>query len=496
MTDKIVIILYLIVMTSAGYIGVKHSKSGTDFALAGRRLGPFMYTSAMSTVILGGTATVGGVSLGYQYGISGMMLVLMFSAGIAMIGLLFAGKLFRADVCTVPEALERRYGSMPRLMGAVIVVAYSVLVGATQIVAMRTVLEVVFDIPPTAAAFVGWIVVVVYSVAGGMWSITLTDVLQFTIKSVGIFLILLPLTVLNAGGIGGMREALPESFFSMTAIGWGTIGSYFLLFFFGFMVDQGNWQRLATARSVGVARWGAVTAGIYCALYGAAGALIGAAARVLMPALDTPDNAYAAAAALVLPAGVLGVVMAAAVAATMSTASGLLIGASTVLTRDVLRPLWGRPHDRGQPEPHRAVRQLCRLARHRARGRQHRRDRHRRRRHPGRRGLRAGHRRAVHAPLGHGRRRRLHRRRHGRVRHLHVHLRPLRERAGAVRHARQLPGLRHRLGGHAQASGGRLRRPPASRRPHGRPRAGARARPRAHPLTRPPCETSSTERTS
>jgi SSS family solute:Na+ symporter len=168
-----------------------------------------------------------------------------------------------------------------------------------------------------------------------MWSITLTDFLQFLIMTVGIFFLLLPLVVAQASGFSGMAEALPGSYFSLTAIGGQTIFTYFLLFFFGLMIGQDIWQRVFTARSPEIARWGSVVAGIYCLLYALAGALIGSAARVLLPNLTTPDNAFARVATEALPAGITGLVLAAALAAVMSTASSGLLASSTILASDV-----------------------------------------------------------------------------------------------------------------------------------------------------------------
>jgi solute:Na+ symporter, SSS family len=168
-----------------------------------------------------------------------------------------------------------------------------------------------------------------------MWSITLTDFLQFIIMTVGIFLILLPLAVSQAGGFSEMRETLPSSYFDLTAIGRSTIFAYFLLFFFGIMIGQDIWQRVFTARSGGVARWGGITTGVYCLLYGIAGAIIGAAAKVLLPNLQVADNAFAQVTKLALPVGLTGLVLAAALAAVMSTASATLLASSTVLANDV-----------------------------------------------------------------------------------------------------------------------------------------------------------------
>ena len=90
-----------------------------------------------------------------------------------------------------------------------------------------------------------------------------------------------------------------------------------------------------TARSPEIARWGSVTAGVYCLLYALAGALVGTAARViLLPDLSNPDNAFARASEA-LPAGITGLVLAAALAAVMSTASAGLLASSTILANDV-----------------------------------------------------------------------------------------------------------------------------------------------------------------
>jgi SSS family solute:Na+ symporter len=146
---------------------------------------------------------------------------------------------------------------------------------------------------------------------------------------------LLPLSIAAAGGFSGMSEALPASYFSLTAIGWQMIFTYFLLFFFGLMIGQDIWQRVFTARSPEIARWGSVAAGVYCLLYAFAGALVGTAARVILPDLSTPDNAFARIASETLPAGVTGLVLAAALAAVMSTASAGLLASSTILANDV-----------------------------------------------------------------------------------------------------------------------------------------------------------------
>ena len=138
-----------------------------------------------------------------------------------------------------------------------------------------------------------------------------------------------------------MHAALPRDFFSLTHIGGGKILSFFVLYFFGIVLGQDVWQRVFTARSVRVARSGGVVVGLYCLAYAIAGALIGTAGHVFLPVLPDPDLAFASIVNMVLPPGLRGLLLAASLAAIMSTASACLLAASTVLLEDVYLRLGG-----------------------------------------------------------------------------------------------------------------------------------------------------------
>ncbi len=248
-------------MIGAGYIGLRRARSADDYLVAGRRLGYPMFVGTLSAVVLGGASTIGGVSLGYQYGISGMWLVFMLGLGIIVLGLLLSARLARLGVYTVSEMLGIRYGRSSLLIGAIVMATYDLMVAVTSTIAIGTVFNVILGLPPSAAILLAGGIVVLYCVVGGMWSVTLTDILQFMVMTIGIFFVLLPLAISQAGGFAGMGAALPASYFDFTAIGGSTIFAYFLLFFFGIMIGQDIWQRVFTVRDSAVARWGSLGAG-------------------------------------------------------------------------------------------------------------------------------------------------------------------------------------------------------------------------------------------
>jgi SSS family solute:Na+ symporter len=339
--DLLVVIAYMAAILAAGFWARRKATTQEQFLVAGRAVGPWLYSGTLAAIVLGGASTVGGVKLGYQYGVSGMWFVFMLGLGIIVLSVVFVERILGLNLYTVPELLERRYSPIARIAGGVVMVAYDLMVSVTATIAVGSVMEVIAGMPRTPAILMSSAVMVAYSVLGGMWSLTLTDIIQFVIKTVGILFILLPAAIWHAGGLAAMHARLPGGFFSLTNIGTGRIVSFFVLYFFGIIIGQDVWQRVFTARSVKVARNGGIGVGCYCLCYALAGAMIGAAGRVFLPPLAHADAAFAQIVNAVLPVGLRGLVLAAALAAIMSTASACLLAASTVLLEDVYLRLRG-----------------------------------------------------------------------------------------------------------------------------------------------------------
>ncbi|NRH41827.1 sodium:solute symporter [Pseudomonas sp. MS15a(2019)] len=328
-------------MLLLGWYGMRRARNQEEFLVAGRNLGPACYLGTMAATVLGGAATVGTVRLGYVHGLSGFWLCAMLGGGILVLNLFLAKPLLKLRIYTVTQVLERRYTPLARQASAAIMFVYALMLSVVSVLAMGTVIQVLFELPFWSAILLGGSVVVIYSTIGGMWSLTLTDIVQFVIKTAGLMFVLLPICLTRVGGWDALVAKLPASAFALTSIGYDTIFTYFLIYFFGILIGQDIWQRVFTARSEGVARVAGSLAGVYCVLYGLVGALIGMCARVLLPDLGDANNAFAAIVRSTLPDGIRGLVIAAALAAMMSTASAGLLAASTTLTEDLLPRLRG-----------------------------------------------------------------------------------------------------------------------------------------------------------
>ncbi|EPK5790038.1 sodium:solute symporter [Pseudomonas aeruginosa] len=337
--DIVVVLLYAASMLALGWYSLRRARTSEEYLIAGRNLGPWCYMGTMASTVLGGACTVGTMRLGYVYGISGVWLCATLGLGIIALNLFLAKPLIKLKIFTVTQVLERRYNAVARQASAAIMLAYSLMIGVISTLAMATVLQVLFGWPFLLSILCGGGVVVAYSSIGGMWSLTLTDIVQFVIKTVGLMFILLPICLYRVGSWDALMAQLPASAFSFTAMGYDTIISYFLIYFFGILIGQDIWQRVFTARSEPVAKYAGSAAGLYCVIYGLVCALIGMCARVMIPDLTDPNNTFAAITQTALPPGIRGLVIAAALAAMMSTASAGLLAASTVLTQDLLPTL-------------------------------------------------------------------------------------------------------------------------------------------------------------
>lgn len=335
--DSTIIILYFLGMIGVGYWGYRRSETLEDYFVAGRNIPLWMYIPVMSAIILGGASTVGGGGLGYEHGVSGAWLVIWLGAGIAAIGVLISTDLVNLGAYTLGDVLERRFDEYSGTVGALIAGVYALTIAITQIIAIGTALNALFDVGLTLMIVAAGVIVVVYTALGGMLSVTITDFVQWFIMTIGVFLLALPLGLIEVGGVSGLSAELDPSFFSPTGIGISTIISYFLLYFLGIMIGQDVWQRVFTADSPRTARIGNIATGVYAVVYGVATAVLGMIALILFPTLENPDMALPLMVLEIIPVGLSGLILAGFISAMMSTADSALLASSTLFTNDVYK---------------------------------------------------------------------------------------------------------------------------------------------------------------
>ncbi|MFD1708617.1 sodium:solute symporter [Siminovitchia sediminis] len=264
-------------------------------------------------------------------------MVVAIGTGVILLGIFLTKKISQFKVLTISELLEKRYSKETRLVSAIVATIYTLMLTVVQMIGIGSLLNVWLGWNMALCIIIGGGIVFLYTTMGGMWSVTMTDIVQFVIMTIGVFFLLLPMSLSDAGGWTALNTELPSGFFDIGHIGGERIFQYFILFTLGLMVGQDIWQRLFTAKTPKVSKIGTVAAGIYAYAYAIALAIIGMSAFVLLPNIEDTQNVFAEVAMISLPPGVLGLVLASVAAAIMSTASGSIIACSTLISNDIVK---------------------------------------------------------------------------------------------------------------------------------------------------------------
>lgn len=343
--DYVIIALYFIVIVSVGFAAARFSKTQEDYLVAGRRLSFPLFFGCMAALTLGGGSTIGSAQLGYQFGFGGIWLNLSIGLGLIAAGFLVTSKLSKLRALSVNEVVETSYGPTARIFSSVLTLIYTLTLSVVQVISIGTIINGVVGIDSTLSMVLGGGIVILYTFVGGMWSVTMTDIVQFVVKTVGI-LILAPIFCLSAaGGWDALMAKVPETFTSVGSMGFDKSFAYIVLYVPGLIIGQDIWQRIFTAKNEKVSKRGTIGAGLYSILYAFATVIIGMSVAVLLPHLGNAQDAFVTGVATFLPVGVRGLVLAAAMAATMSVSSGTILASSTILYNDLLSRFTSkRPH--------------------------------------------------------------------------------------------------------------------------------------------------------
>lgn len=351
--DFIAIGIYFAVLL---WIGVHVARTGRgegeseSFLAADRNMNLVQTTSSTAATDLGGGFSIAMGGLGFTLGISGSWLIAVSGLSIVMVSFLMVPKVKRwADKVkglTTGDLFEARFDRRTgTLAAAVIGIAWFTFVGG-QIIAGGKLLQVTLQMNLSLAILLSGSVILAYTALGGLKAVIYTDVFQMFVLMIGIVFIAVPIGLLQVGGwdaIVAQFSASPEtaSLVDWTAVGWKTMLGWFFAIFPIWFISIAAMQRIVAARDEKTARRAFLLTGvpIEWPLFAIGSTLIGLIARMLFPDLADPELATPTVILELLPVGLAGVVIAAYIAAVMSSADSCLIGPVAIFTNDIYRKL-------------------------------------------------------------------------------------------------------------------------------------------------------------
>ncbi|BBM84615.1 sodium:solute symporter family protein [Candidatus Uabimicrobium amorphum] len=340
-----VVVVYLLGMVAIGWYASKKIESNEDFMVAGRRLGPVMMAGTLAATEIGGGSSLGVVEKAYgSWGFSAVWYVLAMAVTFVILSF-FAPKLRNAMVKTVPEYFRRRYGDAPGIITAIIMMLPLIGLTAAQFIASAVILEAMTLWSYSTCVLVVSVIVTVYAVLGGLWSVTLTDFIQMFLIVGGMFLAV-PYALDAVGGWEVVKASMPAEKLSFTAgIGWGTIISLTIIYITSFAVGQEAVQRYYAAKDEKAAVQGSLIAsGIYV-IFAFIPVILGLIAFAMVeqgkmdPELMARGAKYAlpSLAMATMPSVLAGFLFAGIISATMSSADSNMLGAGSIFANDIYR---------------------------------------------------------------------------------------------------------------------------------------------------------------
>jgi len=334
----IIVVAYLIGMMVIGYVVAKLKiKTSEDYMVAGRRMGLFMVAFSLSANNIGGGSTTGlaGKAFG-AWGMSAIWYVL--TASIAMIPLAyFAPRIRKTLAITIPEVVERRFGKASGTFTAVLNILALFCLTSSQIAASGAVITTLTGIPLNVCLLIAGLVVICYTTLGGMIADQISDLLQFLIILIGLA-ISTPFVLHAAGGWGALSAKLPGEQLSLVKIGWVPILGYIFNYFCTFLSGPEMVSRFESAKDEKTAMKASLLSGVLMALMAVFPTLLGLAALALKDELPgvAGNTAMMAVTSKYAPGLITGLVSAAIISATMSSADSNLLCMSTMFINDIV----------------------------------------------------------------------------------------------------------------------------------------------------------------
>src|SRR5438445_9045793 len=353
--DLAIIGVYFLIVFCIGLYFARKERTSTDYFLASRDIGWFfigasLFVSNISTehfIGLSGTGASSGLAVGHFEWLACIMLLIL--------GWVFVPFYLRTNVFTMPEFLERRFNRQCAVyLAAISIIAYIFTKISVQLYAASVVLERIAGWSLVKTAIILVIATGIYTIAGGLAAVIYTDTVQTLILITGA----VALTVIGLNRVGGLehlRSMVPASYFHMikpaSDPGFPCTRIFFgapILVIWYWCTDQVIVQRALSTRDEGHAKAGTIFAGflkilpvfmlvlpglIAFALYRDM-FKIGVNGQVL-----NGDIAYPTLVINLLPTGLVGLMIAALLAALMGAMSSVFNSASTLVTLDFYKKI-------------------------------------------------------------------------------------------------------------------------------------------------------------
>lgn len=288
-----------------------------------------------------GTFVVWG-SIAYKSGLVSNIIQLTMAISGLLVARFIAGKWKETGAMTAADYLGKRFGVKTQQFYTYLILLLSLFSTAAVLYPVGKMVNVATLFPLNACIIVIGLIIVLYTAAGGLWAVLVTDVVQFVILSASVFIVI-PIAFSEIGGVSQFFARAPSGFFQPFN------ADYTFEFMLAFIVYQlfyigGNWAYVQRYTSVATVKESKKVAYLFTILYLVSPViwmLPPMIYRIINPNLQglEPEGAYMMICQKVLPAGLIGLVLAGMISATSSKANTTINLVATVFANDIYKPL-------------------------------------------------------------------------------------------------------------------------------------------------------------
>ena len=218
--DWIVVVVYLAAMLGVGFFAQGKVKTMDDFILGGKRFGKLALIGTIVATMVGSGMTMGAVGTAYNSGSTSTVpwMYFGFATGLIVMGLI-APQVRETGARSLAEMVYIKYGKASRIAMAALVTFYGIAMVAINIAGIRTVAVNCFNLADNNLVLVTVVcaaIAILYTSVGGLYAVVWTDVIQFAIMFLGVFILAPIVGVSKAGGVAVIEETMQAAGASFT----------------------------------------------------------------------------------------------------------------------------------------------------------------------------------------------------------------------------------------------------------------------------------------
>jgi Na+/proline symporter len=336
------VVIFMAISLAIGlYTYTKVRGSSARFAVCDKSLPFFVVGTALMAQAVDGNSTLGAVSLTYTSSVwAGWMISVGLALSLVVVGKFLAAPLNRMNLLTLPDFFHRRYGKQTELVVSLLtIVSFTILI-AGNLSAVAWVTSVASGLDYVPALLIGTVVIVTYTIAGGLYSAIWTDFFQEYLALFGF--VAAAVWLLTTQGLGSMIAAVPPStvdLSALTQIQSGALANWAgaIALVFGNAMALDFMERVFAARDGRTARRACYYGAGMTMIIGTCVAVIGIAGVAAMQGIADPRMVLPRMAVEVLPYWIGVLVFIGVLGASMSTANGAMLVISVVLAQNVIQ---------------------------------------------------------------------------------------------------------------------------------------------------------------